>query len=131
MAETSERRLEVAPVLLLQSPDGHLETGILRLAHGELREGDVARYGRQMLEDLERLHERQAGPSAFVLAGVSERGFVMVSTWTDWEAIEAATGASLSDPLRTKRLAGLSAFKADHYELLGDLAAARSVPAAL
>ena len=68
-----------------------------------------------------RIQADDGGPRDLVMAAAGEDAFVMLSTWPDWSAIEAATGASISEPLRTKRLGALSSFEVAHYELLTDL----------
>jgi hypothetical protein len=111
--ETSGRRVESCPSSCRAS--ARLSTSILRVARASL----VRRPGGPRLVTQDgRLGECLAACRG--LAGLGERGFVMISAWPDWASIEAATGASIADPLRTKRVAGLEDFHADHYELLQD-----------
>jgi hypothetical protein len=119
MGETSGRRVELLPIVV-SSMGRSLGTGILRVARGSIRHGDLEDYAHLVAQELQHDLEGRPGPNAVVLAGTGERGFVMVSAWPDWASIEAATGASIADPLRTKRAAGLESFHAEHYELLQD-----------
>jgi hypothetical protein len=126
--ETSGRRVEILPVVV-SSIGETLSTGILRIARAGLRDGDLEGYSRLVAQDLEGGREAGLSPLTVVLAGWGERGFVMISAWADWASIEAATGASIADPVRTKRVAGLVDFNADHYELLHDEPGLASLPA--
>jgi hypothetical protein len=119
LEETSGRRVEILPVLV-SSIGETLSTGVLRVARASLRDGDLEGYARLVAQDLEGGRAGGPAPHTVVLASWGEQGFVMVSAWPDWSSIEAATGASIADPLRTKRVAGLEDFHADHYELLQD-----------
>jgi hypothetical protein len=123
--ETSARHVEILPVVVSSIGEASVggatsSTGILRVGRATLRDGELESYAKLVTRDLEAGADGGAAPRAVLLAGWGERGFLMVSTWPDWASIEAATGASVADPLRTKRLAGLEGFHADHYELLLD-----------
>ena len=117
LPEIANRQLAIMPLVLMDGSPEPLTTGIMRVARGRLLESDLATYGNLVLSYLAALRTSGAGPNSVVLASAGDRAFVMMSTWTDWAAIEVATGASASEPLRTER-AGLAAFQADHYELV-------------
>lgn len=117
--ETSERRLEVLSLVLMDVGSAAFPTGILRLTRGTLAGSDIADYARLVVNDLTRWRDDGVGPGAVVLASGREQEVVMVSTWPDWAAIERATGASIEEPLRMKR-DRLSGFLAAHYELVDD-----------
>jgi hypothetical protein len=121
LAGAIERRIEVLPVTLAHLAPLPLPTGILRVARARLRDTDLSAYAQLVSDELLRLQASGRGPSDLVMAGSHADAFVMVSTWPDWSALEEATGASVSEPLRTKRLAALEGFEADHYELLSEL----------
>lgn len=93
---------------------------ILRLFRGWVREGEldayveVARAG--MLAD----SIDNAGLIAFALARQPPDAFTTVSVWTDWSAIEAATGGNVRQPFSTRNSERLSDFKVTHYEVLPD-----------
>lgn len=120
LAETVEWELKILPVLFAHLARPALSSGILRLSDGRLAELDLASYAAMLSEHLAALRADAAGPVDSVMAGEGDR-FVMLSTWPRWSDIEAATGASISEPLRTKRLAALRAFEVGHYELLTSL----------
>lgn len=121
-AETADPQLEILPVVASQGNPEPLITGVLRVARGVLLNGDVRVYAQRVSSDLVALPDGQ--PSSLVIADAGQAAFLMISTWPDWTAIEKSTGASIAEPLRTKRLAGVDAFEAVHYELLLDLVAA-------
>jgi hypothetical protein len=117
--DTSDRRLDVLSLVLMEASPTPLVTGILRVTRGSLIDGDTVAYARLVGHELPSHHDDGAGPRAVVLASGDGTEFVMVSTWPDWAAIESATGASVDDPLRVKR-SRLSGFQVDHYELVDD-----------
>ncbi len=94
--------------------------GILRLFRGRVRPGEldayveVARAG--MLAD----SVDNRGLIAFALASQPPDGFTTVSVWTDWSAIEAATGGNIRQPFATRNSDRLADFKVTHYEVLPD-----------
>jgi hypothetical protein len=122
LADTTERRVDVLSATVVQLAPVPLPSGIVRLARARLRDIDVATYARLVADELLSMRASGRGPSDLVMATPGAGAFLMLSTWTDWSAVEAATGASVSEPLRTKRLAALEDFEVDHYELLTDLA---------
>lgn len=121
LADSRDRRVEIVSATLVHLAPVPLSTGIVRLARGRLGDTDVATYAELVVKELLDMHASGRGPKDLVMATPGAAAFVMLSTWSDWSALEAATGASLSEPLRTKRLATLEDFEADHYELLTDL----------
>lgn len=121
LADSRDRRVEIVSATLVHLAPVPLSTGIVRLARGRLGDTDVATYAELVVKELLDMHASGRGPRDLVMATPGAAAFVMLSTWADWSALEAATGASLSEPLRTKRLATLEDFEADHYELLTDL----------
>lgn len=120
LAETADRRVEVLPVrVAVVAPAGTGTTPtILRIARGRLAAVDMDTYAAHVAAGAERDRARDRGPSALILASAGDDRFVTVSAWRDWDAIAAATGASLERPVRTREEHELSDFQAVHYELL-------------
>ena len=59
------------------------------------------------------------GPAAFYLSpGTSEETFVSISVWTDWTAIEQATGGDVRRPTATRRPELIESFEATHFEAI-------------
>jgi len=118
LAESTDHRLEVLPVSVVVGGEGSPPLGVLRLARGTLRTVDVAGYAAEVQEGVAADRAAGRGPLMLILASPGPGRFVTLSCWTDWAAIEAATGASVHEPVRTQREAEVAAFTADHYELL-------------
>jgi hypothetical protein len=124
LADTTDRSVESLPAIVVQLAASVLATGILRVSRGGLRDTSLAKYAERVTRELGALQARGGGPADLVMAAIGDQGFVAITTWPDWSAIEAATGASVSEPLRTKRLATLDAFETDHYELVSEMTSA-------
>lgn len=120
LPETTDRHLEVLPVLLVLGGDakGEPPVGVLRIARGSLRGLAVERYADHVRTGVEEDRALGHGPRWLILANTSEHAFVAISRWTDWTAIQLATGASIDDPIRTRPHAETTSFQAHHYELL-------------
>jgi hypothetical protein len=118
--EAPDARVETYPILRDRVDGAPLEAGIARVARGVLAV-EPARYAERVIEGLEEDRRLGHGPTALVIAQAGRSGFVTLSIWADWRQVEAATGASTHDPIRTKRSSDLESFEAEHYELLADL----------
>jgi hypothetical protein len=116
--ETTDRVLEVRPVLWSIGAPGRLRSGVLRVARGLLARGDTVSYAESVRAGVAIDHARGSDPDVLVLASASDREFVTVTTWSGWDSLQAATGASLQRPIRTQHNEGLASFDADHFELL-------------
>lgn len=118
LTELTDHRLEVLPVALVVGAEGSPSVGVLRLARGTLRAVDVAGYATEVRDGVAADRAAGRGPLRLILALPGPGRFVTLSCWAGWAAIEAATGASVREPVRTQREAEVAAFTADHYELL-------------
>jgi hypothetical protein len=122
LTETTDLQLQVLPVPYWRLARPPLTSGVIRLATCRLAALDVASYTAALSAYLAPMRTEGADPADVVMAAVGEDAFVVLSTWRDWDAIEAGTGASISEPVGTRRLAELSAIGVDHFELLTDIA---------
>lgn len=118
LAEMTDRRLEIMPVRVAVAADEVGDATILRIARGRPTSVDLDTYVAHVAAGARRDLERGRGPCELVLAQAGEDRFVTVSTWRDWEALAAATGASIDRPVRTREQHALEGFVAVHYELL-------------
>jgi hypothetical protein len=120
LVETTDRHLEVMPVVLAVGggPDASPPVGVLRIARGVLQGLTVEQYAGHVRAGVEEDRALGHGPRSLVLARMSQHGFATISRWTDWTSIQAATGASIHDPIRTQPNAEMTSFEADHYELV-------------
>jgi hypothetical protein len=118
LEETTDRVLEVMPVLLSLGAPGRLRSGVLRVARGLLDRNDVPSYAASVRAGVEADQSRGPDPDVLVFASTGGSGFVTISTWSGWASLQAATGASLQRPIMTRRIEDLASFSADHFELL-------------
>jgi len=92
---------------------------IIRVLRGCARPGQLARY----------IEETRAGVAADVAAGQgplvfylarrrAPEGFVAISAWRGWPAIELATGGDIQRPLSTRRPELIESYDVMHYEAI-------------
>ena len=91
---------------------------VLRIFHGETRDGDLDRYVEDARTGTLSDATKPTGPLALFLGLDPPRRFVTVSVWTDWAAIEATTGGTVRRPMATRYEDRLTSVTADHYEIL-------------
>jgi hypothetical protein len=118
LSETIDRRLAVLPVLVEMGTERPIRATILRIARGRLPHIDPDAYARDVEAGASRDLERGRGPEALILGADRPDRFVTVSTWTDWDALAAATGASVEQPVRTREQHAIDGFTAVHMELV-------------
>jgi hypothetical protein len=116
--ETTDHQLEVLPVLVAMRHRQALQSGIMRVARGELATLSVRRYADDARAGIEADIRAGHGPASIALAESGERRFVTVSCWYDWDSIEQATGSTAQRPINTMRITDLSSFDVDHLELV-------------
>jgi hypothetical protein len=119
--ETTERDLTILPVLVRTVREPMPESGILRLAQGRVRPGELAAYGEDVAAGTERDQRAGYGPSTLVLAGGDDDRFVTFSVWPDWTAIEHATGSDIQRPITTRQPERIIEWSVEFYERLPDL----------
>lgn len=118
LAGTTHRQLDVLPILVTVHQDVSTPPTVLRLAYGRLKQITLATYAEHVHAGAHRDIDRGRGPAALLLAEAGTDSFLTISTWTDWESLAAATGASLDQPVRTRERHELASFRALHYELV-------------
>lgn len=119
LPELVQARRETIPLSLLVFgvPD-QSSGGILRIARGQLREGQRDSYLAQVRDGLREDRARGHGPGWLALGFLGADRFLTLSGWRDWASIEGATGATIEAPIRTKRSDALRSFEAEHLELV-------------
>jgi hypothetical protein len=95
---------------------------LLRILHGQVRSGELEPYIADARSGMLADAEVNNGLVAFLLGTDPPDAFVTVSVWTDWQAIERATGGNIRQPIRTRNVARLADFDVAHYEILPDAA---------
>ncbi|MBI3747909.1 MAG: hypothetical protein HY262_03535 [Chloroflexi bacterium] len=117
MAETSVEVLE--PAIAYRTDQATGAPGIIRIFRGCTRIGERGRYIEETRAGVAADAAAGHGPAAFYLApGASEEAFVSVSVWTDWTAIELATGGDVRRPMATRRPELIESFDATHFEAI-------------
>jgi hypothetical protein len=115
-----EARLDVLPLVVDARFERDQPPGILRIFRGTVRPGELDAYIDQARRGMLADAEVNDGLVAFYLGRDGSDGFLTVSAWTGWDAIEAATGGNIRQPFATKNSERLVAFVVDHYEILPD-----------
>jgi heme-degrading monooxygenase HmoA len=121
LAETTDRSLESLPVATVLRFGGDQEPGIVRLARGEVRPGELPAYVEEARAGALGDIAGGAGPIALYLAIEGPDRFVTLSIWDSWSSIETATGADVRRPIATQRSERLVAFDVTHYEAVRGL----------
>jgi hypothetical protein len=119
--ETTERELTILPILVRTAREPMPRSGILRLARGRVRPGELAAYGDDVLAGTERDARAGYGPCTLVLAGGEDDRFMTFSVWPDWAAIEHATGSDIQRPITTRQPERIIEWSVEFYERLPDL----------
>ena len=88
---------------------------VIRLFEGSVHEGELSPYIENVREGAS-LDAAAGGLIALYLAPDGDRGFVTVSAWTDWGAIERATGGDIHQPARTRHTERLESWTVRHFE---------------
>ena len=119
--ETTDRELTVLPILVRTIREPMPAPGILRLARGRVRPGELAAYGEEVEAGTARDVRAGYGPSTLVLAGSDDDRFVTFSVWADWTAIEHATGSDIQQPITTRQPERIVEWSVEFFERLPDL----------
>lgn len=110
---------DLAVQVLFEAPQG-ASPGIVRALRGWVRPGQLAAYVEDARRGMQEDVEAGRGPVAFYLATPDSRTdeFLTVSAWSDWGAIERATGGNIQQPLVTRHPERIVAFDVVHYEAI-------------
>ena len=116
----ADGNVEVLTAEIAYHADGAREgPRIIRVLRGCARPGQLGRYIEATRAGVAADVAEGHGPLAFYLAqGESADGFVAVSTWSGWPAIEAATGGDVRQPLSTRRPELIERYDARHFEII-------------
>jgi hypothetical protein len=115
----SERSLELAVHARFERPE---PARILRVFHGRVQTGELDGYVADARSGMLADAMVNDGLVAFALGSDPPDGFVTVSAWTGWSAIEEATGGNTRQPIATRNSVRLTGFEVVHFETLPDAA---------
>jgi hypothetical protein len=91
---------------------------VLRVFHGIVRPGELDAYVGEARRGMAADAAVNEGLIALMLGTDGSDSFVTVSAWTDWSAIEEATGGNTKRPFATRNSARLASFRVAHFEIL-------------
>jgi hypothetical protein len=91
---------------------------VLRVFHGVVRPGELDAYVGEARRGMAADAAVNEGLIALMLGTEGSDSFVTVSAWTDWSAIEEATGGNTKRPFATRNSARLASFRVAHFEIL-------------
>jgi len=119
--ETSERRLDKAPILLDVGAGLPREPQVVRLLTGRTRPAARDAYLEEARAGTEADVAAGRGPTRLCLADLGDDRFMTLSIWGQWSTVGEATGGSVQDPTATRHSELLLEWHVDHYELLPDI----------
>jgi len=99
---------------------------VLRLFRGRVREGELDAYVADARAGMLADAIVNDGLVSFALGPEPPDAFVTLSLWTDWAAIELATGGNTRQPVATRNSVRLTGFEVVHFEVLPDASDRRS-----
>jgi hypothetical protein len=119
VASIAGQKTDVLPVEIEASFPRDRPMTILRVFRGRTYPGQRATYLTEAAAGVLIDGERPDGPGALICGLDGDDGFVTVSLWPDWAAIEACTGGDMRRPLLTRNAARIEHGAPTHYELVG------------
>jgi hypothetical protein len=127
LGETTERELEIHGLdVALRFDEGQgaasPATGILRLVRGQVRPGELEGYRDEVRLGTVADADAGHGPIALYMATEAPDRFVSLSAWSDWSALETATGGDTDHPIATRHAERILRWDAVHYEVLPNMA---------
>jgi hypothetical protein len=119
VAEQDEgARLDILPVEIAIRVERSDPPRILRVFRGEIRPGELDAYIDDVRRGASADAEANQGLIALYLGTERPNRFVTVSAWTNWTAIEIATGGNVKRPFATRNTDRMVAGHPTHYEIL-------------
>jgi hypothetical protein len=118
LGDVADAAIEVAPIRVLFRADAGVAPRIIRVFRGRVRPGELARYVEEVRVGTAADDAAGHGPLALYLAesDAAPDGFVTLSTWTSWPAVEAATGGDVNRPVATRHPERIASADVTHYE---------------
>jgi hypothetical protein len=111
-------RLDILPLAFAVRHDRAAPPIILRVYRGQVRPGELEAYVEEAHDGTLADGRTNEGLVALYLGTQPPARFITVSAWTDWEAIERATGGNIRQPVATRNAARIAMGSVAHYEIL-------------
>ena len=119
--ETTDRILEIAPIVFACRSEGDSPTQLVRLVTGRIQPGSSTAYLAEARAGTLADIEAGRGPCSLYLAELGDDRFATISVWDDWSIVGEATGGTLRHPEATRHSTLLVDWRVDHYEVLPGL----------
>jgi hypothetical protein len=118
LADSTERSLEILPLVLARRFDVGEEARILRVLRGSVRPGELELNVEDARAGTELDGTGEHGPCALFLAQAEDDTFVTMSAWREWHDIELATGGDIHRPRATRHDERLVEWEVEHFEIV-------------
>jgi len=118
-AASTNRKFSATPIVFGDHYQAEAEPRLLRVVEGSVRDGEFDRYVEQAEAGTQADAAAGRGPVALYLARTGTNDFVTLSTWTEWDDVQDATGGDIRRPQATRHAERLVAWSASHFEIVG------------
>jgi hypothetical protein len=115
-------RVDVLPLAVSVRVEAADAPTILRIFRGEVQEGQLDLYVGEARDGALADAEANDGLVALYLGIERPSRFLTVSAWTNWGAIEKATGGDVRHPIATRNPRRIATEAVEHYEILPNTA---------
>jgi len=116
---STNRKFSATPIVFGDLYLAGAEPRLLRVVEGSVREGEFASYVEEAGAGTREDNAAGRGPVALYLARAGTNDFVTLSTWTEWDDVQDATGSDIRRPQATRHAQRLAAWSASHFEIVG------------
>ena len=117
--ESTNRKFSAAPIVFGDLYQAGAEPRVLRVVEGSVRDGEFDRYVEEAEAGTRADAAAGRGPVTLYLARAGTNDFVTLSTWTEWDDVQDATGSDIRRPQATRHAERLAAWSASHFEIVG------------
>jgi len=116
---STNRKFSAAPIVFGGLYQAGAEPRVLRVVEGSVRDGEFDRYVEEAEAGTRADAAAGRGPVTLYLARAGTNDFVTLSTWTEWDDVQDATGGDIRRPQATRHSERLAAWSASHFEIVG------------
>src|SRR6476646_7365984 len=116
---STNRKFSATPIVFGDLYQDGVEPRVLRVVEGSVREGEFDRYVEEAEAGTREDTAAGRGPVALYLGRAGTNDFVTLSTWTEGDDVQDATGSDTRRPQATRHAERLAAWSASHFEIVG------------